>query len=123
MISAYWDTRKGSQPVELTPIEQSHRDPAYKTVWIQSKTGTECFSTSTDGQVLWWDIRKMGEPTDKMYLDKKQEFHNAQGAYCLEYEPTMVISMNILVVYYFYNDCIFHIILIFYVNQLLDVDV
>ncbi|XP_059149327.1 dynein intermediate chain 3, ciliary-like isoform X2 [Physella acuta] len=86
---AYWDTRKGSQPVELTPIEQSHRDPAYKTVWIQSKTGTECFSTSTDGQVLWWDIRKMGEPTDKMYLDKKQEFHNAQGAYCLEYEPTM----------------------------------
>lgn len=86
---AYWDTRKGSQPVELTPIEQSHRDPAYKTVWIQSKTGTECFSTSTDGQVLWWDIRKMGEPTDKLYLDKKQEFQNAQGAYCLEYEPTM----------------------------------
>lgn len=86
---AYWDTRKGSQAVELTPIEQSHRDPAYKTVWVQSKTGTECFSTSTDGQVLWWDIRKMGEPTDKMYLDKKQEFHNAQGAYCLEYEPTM----------------------------------
>jgi len=86
---AYWDTRKGSQPVELTPIEQSHRDPAYKTVWIGSKTGTECFSTSTDGQVLWWDIRKLGEPTDKLYLDKKQEFHNAQGAYCLEFEPTM----------------------------------
>ncbi|BFZ17387.1 hypothetical protein BsWGS_20426 [Bradybaena similaris] len=84
-----WDTRKGSQAAEITPIEQSHRDPAYKTLWIQSKTGTECFTTSTDGQVLWWDIRKMSEPVEKMYLDKKQEFHNAQGAYCLEYEPTM----------------------------------
>ena len=97
-ITAYWDTRKGSQPVELTPIEQSHRDPAYKTVWIGSKTGTECFSTSTDGQVLWWDIRKLGEPTDKLYLDKKQEFHNAQGAYCLEFEPTMVTFSFIILI-------------------------
>ena len=48
---AYWDTRKGSLPVELTPIEHSHRDPVYKTIWLQSKTGTECFSASTDGQV------------------------------------------------------------------------
>lgn len=86
---AYWDTRKGSQPVETTPIEQSHRDPAYKTIWIQSKTGTECFSASTDGQVLWWDIRKMGEPTETLYLDKKQDLSKAQGAYSLEYEPTM----------------------------------
>ena len=41
----------------------------------------------------------MGEPTDKMYLDKKQEFANAQGAYCLEYEPTMVsfIPLNVFV--------------------------
>lgn len=90
MFAAYWDTRKGSQPVEMTPIEQSHRDPAYKTIWIQSKTGTECFSASTDGQVLWWDIRKLGEPTETLYLDKKQDFSKAQGAYSLEYEPTMV---------------------------------
>lgn len=32
-------------------MEQSHRDPAYKVVWLQSKTGTEAFSASTDGQV------------------------------------------------------------------------
>ena len=48
----YWDTRKGAQPVEMTPIEHSHRDPAYKVIWLQSKTGTECFSASTDGQVI-----------------------------------------------------------------------
>ena len=89
---AYWDTRKGSQPVEMSPIEHSHRDPAYKTIWLQSKTGTECFSASSDGQVLWWDTRKLGEPTEKLYLDptKKQDFTKAQGAMSLEYEPTMV---------------------------------
>lgn len=48
---AYYDTRKGSHPVDMSPIEHSHRDPVYKTLWMQSKTGTECFSTSTDGQV------------------------------------------------------------------------
>ena len=51
ILVVYWDTRKGSQPVEMTPIECSHKDPAYKTIWLQAKTGTECFSTSTDGQV------------------------------------------------------------------------
>ena len=48
---AYWDTRKGGLPVELSTVEVSHRDPVYGAVWLQSKTGTECFSASTDGQV------------------------------------------------------------------------
>ena len=80
----------------MSPIEHSHRDPAYKALWIQSKTGTECFSASSDGQVLWWDIRKMGEPTEKLYLDptKKQDPTKALGAMALEYEPTMVCVYN-----------------------------
>lgn len=48
----FWDTRKSSQPCDMTPVEKSHRDPAYKVIWVQSKTGTECFSTSSDGQVF-----------------------------------------------------------------------
>lgn len=32
-------------------MEVSHRDPVYGAIWLQSKTGTECFSASTDGQV------------------------------------------------------------------------
>ena len=93
-LAAFWDTRKGSHAIEMSPVEHSHRDPAYRTVWLQSKTGTECFSASTDGQVLWWDIRKLGEPTEVMYLDptKKQDLTKSQGAYALEYEPTMVSS-------------------------------
>ncbi|XP_018644483.1 axonemal dynein intermediate chain, putative [Schistosoma mansoni] len=88
---AFWDRRRGSLPVELSPIEHSHRDPVWKTLWIQSKTGNECFSTGTDGQVFWWDVRKMSEPTEFLYLDptKKQDISCAQGAYALEYESTM----------------------------------
>ncbi|XP_064789134.1 dynein axonemal intermediate chain 2-like isoform X2 [Oncorhynchus masou masou] len=48
---AYWDTRKGSQPVEMSTIEHSHRDPVYKVIWLQSKTGTDTFSASTDGPI------------------------------------------------------------------------
>ena len=37
--AGFWDKRKGSHPVEMTPIEKSHRDPIYKTIFLQSKTG------------------------------------------------------------------------------------
>ncbi|XP_033895340.1 dynein axonemal intermediate chain 2-like [Acipenser ruthenus] len=88
---AYWDTRKGSQPVEMSTIEHSHRDPVYKVIWLQSKTGTDYFSASTDGNVLWWDIRKMSEPTERLILDpsKKGNLDNALGAISLEFETTM----------------------------------
>ncbi|XP_055031865.2 dynein axonemal intermediate chain 2 [Misgurnus anguillicaudatus] len=88
---AYWDTRKGSQPVEMSAVEHSHRDPVYKVIWLQSKAGTDIFSASTDGQVLWWDIRKMSEPTERLVLDpsRKGNIENAYGATSLEFETTM----------------------------------
>lgn len=86
---AYWDTRKGSQPVEVTPIEKSHRDPIFDVKFIQSKTGTECFSTSTDGFIYWWDTRKLGEPTEFLYLNKNPKENKPLGGLILEYEPTM----------------------------------
>ena len=53
-------------------------------------TGTECFSTSTDGQVLWWDIRKMGEPTESLLLcPNVKKDPRPQGGVSLEFEPTM----------------------------------
>ncbi|XP_039085684.1 dynein intermediate chain 2, axonemal isoform X2 [Hyaena hyaena] len=88
---ACWDTRKGSLVAELSTIEFSHRDPVYGTIWLQSKTGTECFSASTDGQVMWWDIRKMSEPTEVVILDiaRKEQLENALGAISLEFESTL----------------------------------
>lgn len=37
--------------MELSTVELGHRDPVYNAIWLQSKTGTDCFSGSTDGQV------------------------------------------------------------------------
>lgn len=43
-------------------------------------------------QVLWWDIRKFTEPTERLVLDpsKKGNLENALGAISLEFETTMV---------------------------------
>ena len=111
-LLGYWDTRKGPYPVDTTAIEKSHRDPVFNVAWVQSKTGTfrfrrdvhrvlhfpffisprvgsEFFSTSTDGQVLWWDIRKLSEPTDTMLLDPEKN-GTIVGGTVLDFESTMV---------------------------------
>jgi len=74
-LVAWWDVRRGSQPVDSSPIEKSHRDPVYQINWLPSKTQTECASVSTDGYVLWWDTRKLGEPIEVLPLEPK----NSQG--------------------------------------------
>ena len=40
----------------------------YDLAWLQSKTGTEAMTVSTDGSVLWWDIRRMGEALESLPL-------------------------------------------------------
>lgn len=44
-------------------MEKSHHDPVYEIHWIQSRSGNECCSVSTDGHILWWDIRKLASGT------------------------------------------------------------
>lgn len=92
---ALWDIRRGKTPVERSVLTNSHGDPAYKVLWVQSKSNTEFFSTSTDGQVLWWDYRKLEEPIEQMWIDptKKQEKTAAEGGLCLDFEPTMVRTL------------------------------
>lgn len=46
----------------------SCRDPVFDFAWLQSKTGSEALTVSTDGQVLWWDIRKLSEVVETMPL-------------------------------------------------------
>ncbi|XP_064251688.1 dynein axonemal intermediate chain 2 [Passer domesticus] len=87
----YWDTRKGGLPMEMTPVEFSHRDPVYGACWLPSRTGTECFSGSTDGQVLWWDIRKMSQPSERLVLDitRQDQLKQALGAISLDFAPIL----------------------------------
>jgi len=84
-LVSYFDTRKGDQPVDASIIEKSHRDPVFKIKWLHGKTPNECASTSTDGQVLWWDIRRLGEPTECLLLEDKSEGNRTMGATCMEY--------------------------------------
>ena len=47
----WWDDRSGGKPQgEITPT-LSHVEPVYKTMWILSKTGSEFFTSSSDGTV------------------------------------------------------------------------
>jgi len=84
-VIGFWDLRKGSTPVSKTLIEQSHNDPVYDIYWIQSRTGQEFSSVSTDGMILWWDARKLGSgPMDSMQL-QPEEGGKIYGGTALEY--------------------------------------
>ena len=65
---ALFDLRRGPAPADATPVAHSHRDAVHAIAWTQSKTGSELMSTSTDGSVLWWDLRKLGEPLETLTL-------------------------------------------------------
>uniref|UniRef100_A0A3B3XC03 Dynein, axonemal, intermediate chain 2b n=1 Tax=Poecilia mexicana TaxID=48701 RepID=A0A3B3XC03_9TELE len=43
------------------------------------------------GAILWWDVRKLSEPTERLVLDPSREgnLDQALGAISLEFEPTM----------------------------------
>jgi dynein intermediate chain 2 len=56
-----------------------------------SNLGCEFFSVSTDGQALWWDIRKLSEPTETMTIDPDKN-GSIIGATVLDFESTMVKS-------------------------------
>ena len=70
-LVTFYDLRRqgGGSPLESSVIEKSHHDPIYDVFWISSKTGNQCASVSTDGQMLWWDTRRLGEPVDKLLLN------------------------------------------------------
>eukprot|EP00775_Hariotina_reticulata_P002074 gene2074-2393_t len=83
---SYFDTRKGTGPVDSTPMDICHRDPVYDFAWLQSKTGSEAMTVSTDGRVLWWDIRKLSEAVESLPLREKGN-DTLLGGVALEYDP------------------------------------
>jgi dynein intermediate chain 2 len=86
-LLSIWDTRRGSAPIDTSPIERSHRDPVYDVAWLQSKTGGEFASVSTDGQVLWWDIRNLNEPKEQLTLvEPRAESPASLGGVVLDYD-------------------------------------
>jgi dynein intermediate chain 2 len=76
----------GSRPVLKTNFQNSHYDPVYDLVWLQSKTQSECVTVSSDAQVLWWDVRNLEEPTDRCELTNgDKENPKSMGGTSLEW--------------------------------------
>ncbi|KAG9429734.1 Dynein intermediate chain 2, axonemal [Apis mellifera carnica] len=89
----YWDMRTGENPIGTSHEYVSHRHPAIHVFWIPSKTCTDIFSASTDGLVLWWDMRFPKKPIEKLVMDlddpKRGNVYKATGITCLQFEQTM----------------------------------
>lgn len=79
--------RKSNSAVDYTPVDVCHRDPVYDLAFLQSKTGAEFMTTSTDGLVMFWDLRKMSEPQETLPL-KDKGAETLQGGATIEYEST-----------------------------------
>jgi len=67
-ILNWYDLKRGPTPCMKSKVEVSHYDPVYDVVWMQSKTGQDCASVSSDGRLLFWDCRKLDEFVDECVL-------------------------------------------------------
>jgi dynein intermediate chain 2 len=101
-----FDTRKPrASAIQSSAIDHSHHDPVYDVFWVQSKTNNQFVSVSTDGQMLWWDTRKLSEPTDVIQLvdgagrvlgGSSMEYNIEAGPakYLVGSEQGVVLSLN-----------------------------
>ena len=82
----WWDTR--TRDSMTAPMSVSHTEPVYSITWTASKTGTELMSSTEDGLVKWWDVRRMSAPTGQIDL---RNCHSEQtfSVTKIEYEPTI----------------------------------
>ncbi|KAL0233416.1 hypothetical protein PCE1_001931 [Barthelona sp. PCE] len=80
-----WDVRKSGSVLDSSAIEHSHEDPVFALRWLQSKSACELLSVSTDGKALFWDIRKLSEPTESLSLQAHGQ-GMLHGGVCLNYD-------------------------------------
>lgn len=80
-------------PQLSTEPEESHRERVTSLRWIHSKTNTEFFTGSSDGQLFWWDTRKLTTPIERLYCDSMktddQDLSRSYGCSVLEFEYTI----------------------------------
>jgi len=92
----FFDMKRGGpdgkiKPISTTLLEKSHHDPIYDIYWCAGKTGTELVTTSTDGRLLWWDMKMLEKgPTAELKLEETFDIDGQQvtkvlGGTSLEY--------------------------------------
>nr|XP_048673673.1 dynein axonemal intermediate chain 2 isoform X2 [Caretta caretta] len=79
---------EGGWPKDVNPLEMEQTIRFRKKV---EKDENYVYTIIQLGSVLWWDIRKLTEPTETLVMDisRKGVLENALGAIALEFEPTM----------------------------------
>ncbi|XP_014601249.1 PREDICTED: dynein intermediate chain 2, axonemal-like [Polistes canadensis] len=89
----YWDVRMGIEPVKISYPRNSHRYSTTAVKWIYTKTNTEFFSSSWDGQALWWDTRNLHHPTEQLIFDLENPneplMERSIGISSANFEPSM----------------------------------
>ena len=107
-LVSIFDTRSSSAHVltadKRSEVEQSHHDPVYDAYWISSKTNRTFVSVSTDGQMIFWDMRNLAAPTSVMHLTdtggrllggSSLEYNaEAQGKFLVGTEQGVVVQVN-----------------------------
>lgn len=77
--------------VLTTRLEESHSESISDFIWLKSKNGTEFVTCSTDGKVIWWDIKENWTTIvpDKplILIDKDTEGEKEYGGMKIEYNP------------------------------------
>lgn len=88
-----WDTRVGKNPSLISKQEVCHQERVTSLLWIHSKSNTEFYSGSLDGQLLWWDTRYFNAPVDSLLCDiektDEQDLKRSFGCTVAEYEFTI----------------------------------
>jgi dynein intermediate chain 2 len=81
--------------IASTRLEESHSEAISDFIWLKSKMGTEFVTSSTDGKVIWWDIKNMFstspppniEPDKPYILVDKEDGDKEYGGMKIEYNP------------------------------------
>ncbi|XP_026753346.2 dynein intermediate chain 3, ciliary-like [Galleria mellonella] len=90
-----FDIRESANAISRSTIYNSHRGPITALLFTHSRTNTEFFTGSPDGQCLWWDFRNLSKPLDhlpmsvKIPVGQEPNLSNAEGVSSLEFDHAL----------------------------------
>lgn len=89
---ALWDLRTENR-AQLSSVSDSHSQKVTGVKWLRSKQDTGCFSVSSDGSLMSWDIANLSSPTEVINLGSGENGSSLKldqnyAISCAEYDIT-----------------------------------